>query len=132
MNEADEQSKWDLHVDDSGILYIVWHSGVVITEEDARAAVNGIREVTEANPKPLLVNVSGVESIERPARNVFLQSATSTRVALLGSSMVDRIVAAFYNSVSNSAATPTRFFTSREQAVQWLVEGQGPTGRNSQ
>ncbi|WP_436976246.1 DUF7793 family protein [Pseudarthrobacter phenanthrenivorans] len=51
--------------------------------------------------------------------------ARSSQVALLGASPADKVIA---NSVlsMNTTCRPKRFFTSREEAMEWLLKGATP------
>jgi hypothetical protein len=57
--------------------------------------------------------------MSRGARRVFALPSSVARVALLGSSPVDRVMANFFLSI-HAPAAPTRYFTRPEEAMEWL------------
>jgi hypothetical protein len=67
----------------------------------------------------MLVDMTTTESLSRQARSVFTRCAAS-RIALLGTSPVDRILANWSLGVQNLPC-PTRFFASKTEAMKWLL-----------
>ena len=59
------------------------------------------------------------ENVSIQARSVFSIPCAANRIALLGSSPVDRIIANFFLGV-HVPPCPTRFFTSRDESMNWL------------
>ncbi|MCU1548995.1 MAG: hypothetical protein JWO29_1946 [Arthrobacter sp.] len=111
----------------NGILRLAWARGVVIDAPNAQLAMNRVNEMCRGRPTPLLIDMATTESVSRAARTVFSQRCDASAIALLGASPVDRVLANFFLGV-NSAPVPTRFFTSRDQAVSWLTS-QGHAGQ---
>ncbi len=60
-------------------------------------------------------------AVSRGARAVFGRPCQASRIALLGASPVDRVIANFILGVS-ALPCPTRFFTSATEATCWLLE----------
>jgi hypothetical protein len=81
------------------------------------AAVNTIAQELEY---PMLVDMTTTESLSRQAPSVFTIRCAASRIALLGTSPVDRILANWSRGVQNLPC-PTRFFTSRTAALTWLL-----------
>jgi hypothetical protein len=81
------------------------------------AAVNTIAQESEY---PMLVDMTTTESLSRQARSVFAIRCAASRIALLGTSPVDRILANWSLGVQNLPC-PTRFFNSRTEAMKWLL-----------
>jgi len=81
------------------------------------AAVN---VVADGREYPMLVDMATTESVSRQARAVFSIPCAASRIALLGSSPVDRVLANFFLSL-HVPPCPTRFFTSRDDAMAWLL-----------
>jgi len=65
------------------------------------------------------VSMTGTAELSRDARVVFTRRCSASRIALVGRSAVDRVIANFALGVS-SVPVPTRFFTSEPAAVGWL------------
>lgn len=102
-----------------GVLYVHWITGLAISEDAATAVLAAVRELSSGRPYPILVDIAAAASMSRGARRVFARPRTVARVALLGSSPVDRAMANFYLRL-NSPAAPTRYFTCPDEALTWL------------
>ena len=68
-----------------------------------------------------MVDMSGTATLSRDARKVFTRRCSASRIALLGRSSVDRVIANFALGV-NTTPVPTKFFTSTDAATTWLVD----------
>ena len=110
----------DLGVD--GLLHLRWLPGVDIQVEDARAAMAKVNELCQQEQYPMLVDMAAVNSVSREARGVWSIPCGASRIALLGTSPVDRVLANFFLGV-HVPPCPTRFFTSRSEALDWLNVG---------
>lgn len=113
--------KGTLELGDDGVVYLRWLPGMRIELEDARAAIAGVDELCQGQRPPLLVNMTGTSSLSRQARIEFAAPNAASRIALLGSSPVDRMIVNFCLR-RNPAPCPTRFFTSSKEALAWLLE----------
>ncbi|WP_258804117.1 STAS/SEC14 domain-containing protein [Pseudarthrobacter sp. NS4] len=107
-----------------GVIRLVWKPGVVLEAVDIHAAMAAVNEVAGAQEYPMLVDMEGVGAVTRQARAVFSIPCAASRVALLGSGPVDRVLATFIVGVSPPCST--RFFTSREDALKWLLQSLNP------
>jgi hypothetical protein len=115
-----EKATVDLTVD--GYLHLRWRPGVAIEVEDARAAMAKVNELCQQEQHPMLVDMATVASVSREARGVWSIPCGASRIALLGTSPVDRVLANFFLGV-HVPPCPTRFFTSRRDALDWLNAG---------
>lgn len=108
-----------VRVDEQGVVRLRWASGVRITADLATAAMALVDGVNDGRCRPLLVEMAGAAGVTREARTTFAQPCTVRRLALLGRSPVDRVHA---NSTLGASRPqmPTRFFTSEEDALNWL------------
>ena len=106
----------------NGILHLEWDNHCTVTQADAEAAMNAVNLLTEGHGHPMLVDMELTRTVTRGARMVFGIPCAASRIALLGSSPVDRMIANFYLGV-NSPPCPTKFFTSRHMATAWLQAG---------
>ena len=116
---AEPDQVMDVAVDDHGIVRLTWVNGLRITEELACHAMALVDRVNGDQERPLLVDMTGTAALTRPARVAFTRRCSASRIALLGKSPVDRVIANFALGVS-SVPVPTRFFTSEPSAVAWL------------
>jgi hypothetical protein len=113
--------KGTVDLDDGRYIHLVWNRSVRIEEVDAHAAMASVNVVADGGEYPMLVDMATTESVSRQARAVFSIPCAASRIALLGSSPVDRVLANFFLSL-HVPPCPTRFFTSRDDAMAWLLE----------
>lgn len=108
-----------------GILESVWVPGSFVDVSDARDAMRATKQLCQGRQVPMLSEMTDVV-ISAAARYEFAKSADVIAIAVLGSSAVDRVVAA---ATSRDTKYPHEFFTSREAAMAWLgafVRGGNP------
>ena len=106
---------------DDWLVRLTWAPGVEITEPAAQTAMAEVNRLCGSTRRPMLVDMTGTASVTRAARNVFTVPCAVDRIALLGKSPVDRVIANFVLGVSK-LPTPTRFFNSETAATAWLRE----------
>lgn len=111
--------KGSVELSDGGFVHLRWLPKVDILVEDARAAMATVNEVCQGREYPMLVDMEAVASVSREARAVWSIPCSASRIALLGRSPVDRVLANFFLGV-HIPPCPTRFFTSRSEALDWL------------
>jgi len=116
-----EGGKGTVELEPSGIIHLTWKTSVKIEAVDAQAAMAAVNVVADGNEHPMLVDMATTESVSRQARAVFSIPCAASRIALLGSSPVDRLLANFFLSL-HVPPCPTRFFTSRADAMDWLAD----------
>ncbi len=104
------------------IVMLRWPAGVTITGATARRAFDEVNRVSADRRRPMLVDMATTKSVAREARTVFGEPCAASRIALLGHSQVDRVIANFTLGVFK-VPCPTRFFTDRDQAMAFLREG---------
>jgi hypothetical protein len=107
-----------------GLIHLIWEPKVRIEQEDAKAAMAAVNEIAGDMTYPMLVDMATTESVTRAARSVFSIPCAANRIALLGASPVDRILANFFLGV-HIPPCPTRFFTSRTESMTWLQQENG-------
>lgn len=104
---------------EDGFISLVLPPGAVITGGIAARAASEFEELTGSGMMPLLLELTGIESITRSARSVFGGAHSASAVAVLGSSQVDRVIANFLLG-GDLPSCPTRYFSSRTEALSWL------------
>ena len=108
-----------VRLEDGRLLHLVWNHGVRIDADNAREAMDAVNEVANGRMYPLLVDMAATTFLSRSARNVFAQPCAASRIALLGESPVDRALVD-YQLHTTPVPCPTRFFTSKSEALAWL------------
>ena len=119
---AVEGGKASVQLENGGLVHLRWLPGVQIEVEDARAAMAKVNQVCQQEHHPMLVDMAAVRSVSREARSVWSIPCAASRIALLGKSPVDRVLANFFLGV-HVPPCPTRFFTSHSEAMEWLTSG---------
>ncbi len=97
-------------------------TGLQIGKELARDAMRAVDELNDGRERPLFVDMTGTAVLTRDARQTFAVRCSASRIALVGRSAVDRVIANFALGVS-SVPVPTNFFTSESAAMDWLRDG---------
>jgi hypothetical protein len=105
-----------------GILHLSWAPGTYVQEEDAVSAVTMMNTISPDHDRPLLVDMRNAGNTSSRARDVFARPHSVSRVALLGKSPVDQVIASFFTGV-HRPRRPTRYFTSEAKALSWLSGG---------
>jgi hypothetical protein len=117
-----------LRIDDEGFVILKWPHAVTITGNSARHAMDEVNRICGDTPRPMLVDMATTKSVSREARSVFAQPCAASRIAMLGRSPVDRVIANFALG-RFTPPCPTRFFTYLEKALEYLREGLDDAGR---
>jgi len=108
-----------LQLDGAGIVRLTWAAGILITGELARAALDLVDEASAGRERPLLVDLTGTPGMSREARVAFSRRCSASRIAVLGTSPVHRVITNFLEEVT-FVPVPIRYFTSESAAVAWL------------
>src|SRR5687767_9593152 len=82
-----------------GIIHLIWEPQVRIELQDAEAAMAAVNRIAGDSTYPMLVDMATTEDVTRAARSVFSIPCAANRIALLGASPVDRIIANFFLGV---------------------------------
>lgn len=105
-----------LGMDANGILHLRWPAGSHVSEADALSVVAAVERLTGRGPLPMLVEVVDVD-LTPGARGVFLRGRFVSAIALVGATIVDRVVAA---SLMRDQDCPHGYFDSAENARRWI------------
>ncbi|MET3172818.1 UNVERIFIED_ORG: hypothetical protein ABIB52_000646 [Arthrobacter sp. UYCu721] len=107
------------------VIHLAWMNNVRIEAANVHAAMAAVNKVGNGSEYPMLVDMATTDSVSRQARSVFSNPCAASRIALLGSSPVDRVLANWTLAVQNLPC-PTRFFNSRTEAMKWLLSDPAP------
>jgi hypothetical protein len=113
--------KGTLELDPEGVLRLVWKPGTVLEADDVHAAMAKVNEVADGAEYPMLIDIENTQAVTRQARSAFSVRCAASRIALLGSNPVTRVIANFAMA-RRKLPCPTRFFTSRNEAMYWLLQ----------
>lgn len=105
-----------------GIIHLAWSPGIVLEAEDVHVAMAMVNEIAGHRELPMLVDMGSTHAVTRQAKSVFVIPCAASRIALLGSSAVDRVIANYTIGRQHGLPCPTRFFTSRSEAISWLLK----------
>lgn len=108
-----------------GVLHLVWRPGTFLVADDVHAAMAKVNEVADGAEYPMLIDIENIQSVTRQAKSVFSVRCAASRIALLGSHPVSRVIANFAMA-RRTLPCPTRFFTSRGEAMTWLFHNPLP------
>lgn len=103
----------------AGVIHLSWDCGLVVTGDAARQVMARVNALCYARRKPLLVTSVWMEALSHAARNVFAGNWPLTRIAVMGTSPVDKVIFVFY-AARHRPVCPTQFFTSEADAMRWL------------
>jgi hypothetical protein len=121
-----EGGKGTIELGADGIIHLSWRPGIILDSDDVHAGMATLNEICDGSEYPMLVDMGTTKAVTRRAKSAFQIPCAASRIALLGSSPVDRIIANF-TIERQTMPCPTRFFTSRDGALDWLRQGDSPT-----
>jgi hypothetical protein len=113
--------KGTVELNAEGVLHLVWKQGTVLEADDVHAAMAKVNEVADGAEYPMLIDITNTQAVTRQAKSAFSVRCAASRIALLGSSPVNRVIANFAMS-RRTLPCPTRFFASRNEAMDWLLQ----------
>jgi len=111
-----------LWLDDDGIVHVEVKPGSVVALSDAVEAVRALAQLTGGSKRPVLVDMTRTQGIDREARNYFAgpECAKYERAsALLVNSPLTRAFGNFFLGL-NKPSIPTRLFSDEVEALMWL------------
>lgn len=112
--------KGEVTLGPDGIVHVRWTPGISIQEQDAVDAMAGADVLGGGRGTKVLVDMAGIAGVSRAGRAAFSRRCSARRVALLGASPVDQVIANFFLRL-NIPPCPTRYFTTAEEAKAWLL-----------
>lgn len=96
-----------------------------ISLDHAKENTARVRELSGDRVYPILVDIRKIRSISKEARDHFSMRGRKpgvVAIAMLVSSPLSRIIGNFFLGL-NHPIVPTRMFTDRERAEQWILNG---------
>lgn len=109
-------------MDEHGVLQILLFENVVVDYEDAIDNALVVRRLTKGKSCLKLIDIRNDVKIEAKAQQYLdskdVQSKTLARAILINNS-VKRLTLNFFIKF-NSQQVPTKFFTEKEEAMEWL------------
>lgn len=115
-----EGGKGTVELQADGVIHLTWKPNVSIEAQDAHAAMAAVNEIADGSECPMLMEMATLEAVSRQARAFFSIPSAASRIALLGSDPVDRVLANFFFDLRVSPCL-TRYFTSRTESINWLL-----------
>ena len=114
-----QPGEFTVDVAEEGHLVLLLPPGEVVTGTMAVQAAERIESMAGDRKLPLMLVLSGVESITRGARDIFSAARSLSAVAVIGVSPVDRVIANFLLG-GEIQPCPTRYFSRETEALSWL------------
>lgn len=102
----------------SGLMELWWSEASLLTRADILSSFDGLRELSDGITLPLVVHLQNLQGYLVDARQVLMHSSLSNRVAIVGRSPVDRVIAAFLET----GYAETRYFECAATAEAWARE----------
>jgi hypothetical protein len=119
MNTVDIKGKGTLEVTD-GVLCLRWKPGAYISGAACRAALEAVSTLAASSRLPMLVDLRGATH-SASARELFPDASSVSRMAFLGATPGDRVIAMF-RPPRQPTGFPVSYFTSTEKAMEWLLQ----------
>ena len=98
-----------------GLVVLWWAEASLLTRADILGFFDDLRELSDGNTLPLVVHLQGLKGYLVDARRELMHSSLSHRVAIVGASPVDRVIAAFLET----GYAETRYFECATAAEEW-------------
>jgi hypothetical protein len=119
---SDHQFQQTVQLGEDGIYRIRSTPGAHLAIEDAQQIIAYMAATYGPLRHPALVDISGLRSISREAREYFAGPETArveSAVALIVKSPLSRAVGNFFLGI-NRALMPTKLFATDDPAIAWL------------
>jgi hypothetical protein len=106
-----------------GVVIVTFDDGATLDLDLAQRTTPVLEQVTEGQPRPLLVDCRNLRGQTREARVYFASEPSHVRhytaVALVVGNALSRVIANFFIGI-NKPDKPTRLFDDPNQAIEWL------------
>ena len=101
------------------VVAITLVPGTQITHVDTLKIRGQLIDVFNGQASGLMLQLAGVATIDREAMTLYAKAVAVSALAVVGSSPVDRVVAHRLVGMT-SPRCPHRYFTCRDEALEWL------------
>jgi hypothetical protein len=121
-NEEIETRTAKLYLGKDGISRSIIKPGAKITIDEIKENFAALSQITAGKKIPCLIDLRGIKSINREAREYISDEKTTNQVstsALLVGSPLSKVIGNFSLGI-NKPPYPTKMFTSEEKALEWL------------
>ena len=111
---------------EDGILFCSYKEQITIDLDTAKKIVKDRIEFTKGVSYPILIDFTNLKSVTKDARD-FMNEPTGglsglVKGAFLSNSVVTTVFINLYLKI-NKPTIPTRFFTNKQEALNWLKNG---------
>ena len=107
------------------VVLISWPLGATVEESDALVTISRIEELIEGELRPVLVDIEGMRYASSAALRKFARCLPATRMALVGTSPVERTIVDFFRAI-HRPSYPASYFTQNSKALEWLTSPGSP------
>lgn len=106
-----------------GIIYIKFIDKLDMTLEKAKSSVEARLSLCEGLDHPVLIDMRGIRSVTREAREYFANEGTRLikAGALIVGSPLNRTLGNIFLWI-NKPKVQTRLFTNENEALKWLIQ----------
>jgi len=104
----------------NGVLLVCWPPNATIEVPEALAAIAHLEQLGGNAPRPVLVDMCGMRYASSAALNRFARTISATRMALVGTSPVERTIVQFFQAI-HRPSYPVAYFAQNAEALEWLA-----------
>jgi hypothetical protein len=102
------------------VAYIAFKNETTLDLIAAKKIREDYLQLIHGKKYPLLVDVSGLQSISKEAKDVFAQLGASVKIAIISENLSGLTRAHFYTELSNPKS-PTKVFQNVQAALKYLM-----------
>ena len=113
-----------LWLGNDGILRKVFLKNADETLQDALESEEVIKKLSAEKKRPLLVDFTGLHSMDAQARDYYISDRSGNLLAACGGvtrSMIGRVISNFFMGF-NKPPTPVKLFKTEEESSEWLKQ----------
>lgn len=94
------------------------HDGLDVHETNLLAFRTALRAISGWERKPVIIHMGAMTGVSLTVRNRLSNYTHPTPVAVIGSTLMDEVISAFFLR----SPTRTKYFTSHKDALHWLTD----------
>lgn len=109
---------------DDGIIRKVFLHNADETLQDALESEEVIKKLSQDKKRPLLVDFTGLHSMDSAARDYYISERSGSLLAACGGvtrSMIGRVISNFFIGF-NKPPTPVKLFKTEQESIEWLKQ----------